>query len=117
MSKNREQFIQQSDNPLLTRRVLNQMCVPWKNLKAYPLDYRDASSGSSPGFVYYTDTIQFAKQNIFEILKILHQFNNETGSQLPPSNITEDETQYYNWLSWFALENTVQNLIEYLAGD
>lgn len=81
-----------------------------ENVFLYPYDYRDASAGVS-GFIYYAETIKFAQDNIFEILKLLNSYELELGTIKKP---TEDEDLYYNWLAWFALESMINDLLNFL---
>lgn len=102
-------FISESRYPELTSAVLEQLNTDWDELSEYCEDYRDASAGIG-GFTYYNETVQFAKDNIFSILKVLNEFESECGLLEKPN---DDETQYYNWLAWFALESVIQELIDY----
>jgi len=109
MTKN--EFIAKCRYPDLAKAVLNQMGATWKEIIKYPYDYQDASGGIS-GFIYYNETTKFAKQHLLKIINALNDFETECG--LLPNKPTEDETQYLNWLSWFALENTIAELISYI---
>ena len=46
------------------------------------------------------------------ITNALNEFENECG--LLENKPTGDETQYYNWLSWFAWENVMSEVINYI---
>ena len=72
-----------------------------------------ASSGSIPGMIYYSDTVPFAKKNHLLILQALDNFENECG-KLENKPSPTDETQYFNWLAWFAWENTISEVLNYL---
>lgn len=102
-------FLNECTNSKLAERVLNQIDDD-DSVFAYPNDYRDASAGVS-GFIYYSDTVKFAKENLVLITNALNEFESECGVLNKPQ---EDETQFYNWMAWFALENTISNLIHYL---
>ena len=95
----------------LFRAVVRQF-GDWKLMFEYPEDYRDAGAGVS-GFIYYTDTLAFFKRQSYNILTTLSRFNAECGCQLEKDVCWEAETTFQNWLSWFALENTVQKVIDY----
>lgn len=110
MKLSKAKFIKESRYPDLTKAVLNQCGVDWKDLCAYPNDYRDASAGVS-GFIYYTETVAFAKRHLVKIINALNEFGNDRGLLNKP---TDDETQYFNWLSWFALESVVSDIIHRL---
>ena len=79
----------------------------WDSIYEYPMDYRDASAGVS-GFIYYTDTEKFFKDNCIEILEVLAEFEDEIGEPLE-----KDTDNLANWYSWFALEHTIQKIIDY----
>ena len=108
MKLSKKKFIESSRNPELTKAVLNQCGVDWADLTAYPLDYRDASTGVS-GFIYYSETVEFAKQHLVLIMNALNEFENEIG--VPMKKPTDDETQFYNWMAWFALETVIDELM------
>lgn len=108
MKLSKSKFISESRYPELTKKVLNQIGVEWSQLKEYPYDYRDAGAGVS-GFIYYSETVPFAKHNLVLIMNALNEFENEIGE--PIKKPTDDETQFYNWLSWFALETVIDDLI------
>jgi len=63
--------------------------------------------------IYYTGMVKFAKRNHLEILQALEDFENGCG-KLGNKPSTEDTTQYYNRLAWFAWENMAGELIHYL---
>lgn len=109
--KTKKEFLERfASNPTLAKKVLNQIGESWNNIIRYPEDYRDASVGVS-GFIYYKDTVAFAKRNLALITKALHEFEQEIGT--PLKKPTDDETEYLNWLAWFALENTIDDVIQY----
>lgn len=112
MKTKKEFLTNYSSNPELAKKVLKAGGLTWEEIKEYPNDYYDASSGSVPGMIYYHDTVKFAKRNIISILNALNQFENEFG--LLENKPTDDETQYYNWLAWFAWENTMIEVLHYL---
>ena len=104
MKLTKKNFLKECGNPELANKVLNQMGADWKELIKYPEDYRDAGNGVS-GFIYYSETEPFAKRNIELILKVLAEFEEDCGTlNKPKENIL-------NWYSWFALENTIQDVI------
>lgn len=79
----------------------------WDSLFTYPEDCRDASAGVS-GFIYYVDTEKFAKRQIVNILHVLNDFEEEIGEPL-----IKDNDNLLNWYAWFALEHTVQLIMDY----
>ena len=111
--KTKKDFIDNySSNPELARLALNAGGVDWAQIKECPQDYYAADTGSVTGMIYYSDTVKFAKKNHLLILQALDNFERECGKLDKPS--TEDETQYFNWLAWFAWENTMSEVISYL---
>ncbi|WP_166386796.1 hypothetical protein [Polaribacter sp. 11A2H] len=103
-----------SSFPVFHKKLLKQGEVEWSLLKEYPQDYYAANSGSVPGMIYYTDTVAFAKKYHLSILQILEEFENECG-QLEGRPTPTDETQYFNWLSWFAWESMMSEVISFLG--
>ena len=99
-------------NKELAKAALKQGGVSWEELKENSSDFYDASTGAVTGMVYYTDTVKFAKKHHLLILQALSEFEEECGTLKKPQPI--DETNYYNWLAWFAWENTMGDLINYL---
>lgn len=108
MSMTREQYLSESRMPELARLVLDQMGMDWEEIIERPEDFRDAGAGVS-GFIYYSDTVPFAKDNLVLIMNALNEFESETGC--PLKKPTDDETQFYNWMAWFALESVVDEIM------
>lgn len=102
--------------PELARKALNAGGVAWSDILAGRWDYYDAGSGSVPGMVYYEDTVKFARKNHLLILEALDRFEDECG-RLSSRPSTTDKTQYFNWLAWFAWENTMSEVLSYLESD
>jgi len=73
----KEQYLNYTTYRELSIKVMEQIGDD-DHLFTYPEDYRDASGGVS-GFIYYTDTVKFAKDNIFLIQKALNDFESECG--------------------------------------
>lgn len=114
MKKTKKDFLENySSNPELHKKVLKQGNVSWNDLKEYPNDYYAANTGSVYGMIYYKDTVKFAKKNHLAILQELDEFEGDCG-RLENKPKPTDETQYFNWLSWFAWENMMSQLISYL---
>ena len=107
--KTKKEFIENCQHPELANKVLNKMGASWNEIIEHPYDYRNAGDGVS-GFIYYSETVPFAKSNLVLIQNVLNEFELECGVLKKP---TDDETQYYNWMAWFALENTIQEIIYY----
>jgi len=112
MKKTLKAFFENCEHPELYKKAWKQGGVDWKTYKENPGDYYAANTGAVTGMVYHKDTVPFARKNHFLILQALQRFNEETGSALMPP--TKSETQYYNWLSWFAWESMAGDLQNYL---
>lgn len=95
---------EQTSQPVLFSKVWGKGQVEEIDFLERPQDYRDPSSGSVTGLIYYDDTVSFAKDNLFDILKMVDEFNIQGfGIELP--NISEvGETGYYNHLAWLTWE-------------
>lgn len=100
-----------SSNPELAEKTLKAGGLSWSEIKEMMWDCYDAGSGSVPGMIYYSDTVSFAKNNLVLIINSLNEFEKECGLIDKP---TDDETSYYNWLAWFAWENTLSEVLSYL---
>jgi hypothetical protein len=115
MSKlNKKTFLKSySSAPKFHKELLKQGKVEWSLLKENPEDYYAANSGSVPGMIYYADTVSFAKKHHLQILQILEDFESECG-KLDNKPGPLDEVQYYNWLSWFAWESMMSEILSFL---
>jgi hypothetical protein len=115
MSKlSKKQFLENySSFPSFHKELLKQGDVQWALIKEYPQDYYTANSGSVPGMIYYKDTVAFAKKYHLSILQILDEFESGCG-KLKNKPSPQDETNYFNWLSWFAWENMMSEIISFL---
>lgn len=111
--KTKSDFLNEyASHPELARKTLNAGGLSWLDIKDMMWDAYDASSGSVPGMIYYADTVKFAKQNHLLILQALDQFEDECGKLNKPNPTSE--TRYFNWLAWFAWENTMSEVLNYL---
>tara|TARA_R110002050_G_scaffold290419_1_gene444118 strand:- start:5201 stop:5551 length:351 start_codon:yes stop_codon:yes gene_type:complete len=114
MCKLKKRFLEKySSFPELHRVLLKQSAVDWSELVKHPQDYYAADSGSVPGMIYYTDTVAFAKKHHLSILQILEEFESDCG-KLENKPSPTDEVQYFNWLSWFAWESMMSEVISFL---
>ena len=102
-----------SSHPNFHKEILKQGDVDWSLIKKYPQDYYSANSGSVSGMIYYVDTVAFAKKHHLPILQMLEEFENGCG-RLENKPSPTDETNYCNWLSWFAWENMMSEIISFL---
>ncbi len=102
-----------TNNKNLAKKVLKQINLSWSELIERPGDFRNADSGVS-GFIYYTETVKFAKNNMVLIQNAINDLEKDTGHIDKP---TKDETQYYNWLAWFALETVVHEIMQFVEDN
>lgn len=110
--KTLQDFFTQCSNPYFFKKVWKQSGLRYSDVKRYPNDFRDPSSGAVPGFIYYSDTEAFAKNNMVWILQLIADFDNETGSN---TLVRAYETgSPLNYLSWFAYESFIIELIDFL---
>ena len=117
MSTTKKEFLSEyASQPELAEKVLAQGGVAWSEIKERGWDVYDAGSGAVPGLIYYKDTVRFAKKNILLILKAKAVFESECGilSNMPDPT---DEDIFYNWLAWFAWENTLSEVLSFLGKD
>ena len=105
-------FFDQCSNPDLFKKVWRQSGLRFSDVKRYPNDFRDPSSGSVPGFIYYSDTEKFTKNNMAWILQIVADFDNETGSNTLAR--AYERSNPLNFLAWFAYESFIIELIDFL---
>jgi hypothetical protein len=115
MSKlSKKQFLENhSSFPNFHKKVLEQGDVEWSLLIEHPQDYYAANSGSVPGMIYYKDTVAFAKKHHLSILQILDKFECDCG-KLTNKLSTIDKVHYFNWLSWFAWESMMGEVISFV---
>ncbi len=112
-TKTKKDFLENySNNPELAKKVLKQGGLSWSEIKEMGWDAYTANTGAVPGMICYNDTAPFARRNILLILSALHSFEDETGTIEKPS--PSDEQAYLNWLTWFAWENTMSEVLDYL---
>ena len=138
--KSKREFLKVVSSVKLANAVINQIGLPFKELLHYANDYRDASSGVS-GFIYYVDTHKFAVKNRKEIIKLLEETAEQMGE-----NVTEmvkhfgafkgamdnddlkdlymflgggkvEQGAITNIMAWFALEEVINELINYKEND
>ena len=62
--------------------------------------------------IYYSDTEPFAKKNLALIMEVLTVFESKCG--VLEGKTYDDGTLNYNWLAWFAWENTMSEVIGFL---
>ena len=115
MSKlNKKDFLENySTFPNFHEKMLEQSGLEWKQLIEHPQDYYAADSGSVPGFIFYNDTVAFGNKYHLSILQILDEFESCCG-KLEKKPSPTDETQYFNWLSWFAWESMMSEVISFV---
>ena len=110
-SKTLKSFFSNCSNPELFKKVWKQGGLIFDEIKECPNDFWTATTGSVPGMIYYADTCKFAKKNVWEILEQVQNFEEEIGQ---PLKKPIDVQQLQNWLTWFAWENMMSELISYL---
>lgn len=107
--KTMENFLEFNESKReLFEKTIEQGGVDWSDLIERPNDYYDASNGSVPGMIYYSDTEQFAKDNIREILTVYAEWCAEVGV------LEIDKYNPLNWLAWFAWESMMSELMNWL---
>lgn len=110
----KKHFLQNfSSSPKFHKKLLKQGNVAWSLIKDNPYDYYTANSGSVNGIIYYQDTVSFARKHHLQILQVLEDFENEYGKLKNRPNPIDD-TQYFNWLTWFAWENMMSEIVSFL---
>lgn len=110
--KTLQDFFEQCSNPVLFKKVWTQSGLRFSDVKRYPNDFRNPADGCAPGFIYYSDTEKFAKNNMVRILQIIAEFDKETGSN---TLVRAYETgSPLNFLAWFAYESFIIELIDFL---
>ena len=105
-------FLTQCSNPELFRKVWNASGLTFAEFKQYPNDFRDPSSGSVTGMIYYSDTEKFAKKNLNEILDLIADFDEETGGNTLKR--ATDSGNKLNFFAWFTYESMIIEMIDYL---
>ena len=105
-------FFDQCSHPYFFKKVWNQSGLRFSDVKRYPNDFRDPSSGSVPGFIYYCDTEKFTKNNRDLIYQLVAEFDKETGSNTPLRAYASGNP--LNFLAWFAYESFIIELIDFL---
>lgn len=111
-TKTLQDFFTQCSRPYFFKKVWTKSGLRYSDVKRYPNDFRDPSSGSVPGFLYYSDTENFAKNNMVWILQIIAEFDKETGTN---TLVRAHETgSPLNYLAWFAYESFIIELIDFL---
>jgi len=115
--KTKKDFLNNCNNPELAKKTLNAGGLSWEQIKEMGWDAYTANTGAVPGMIYYTDTVKFAKKNHLLILQALDQFKDETGAKLDNKPNPTNKQLYFNWLAWFAWENTMSEVLNYLEID
>lgn len=105
-------FLNSSSNPELFRKTWNASGNRFSEFKEFPNDYRDPSSGSVSGMIYYHDTEKFAKKNLDAILDLIAEWEDETGDNVLVR--AKESGNKLNFLAWFAYESMIIEFIDYL---
>lgn len=107
-------FFNQCSNPLLFRKVWNASGLTFAEFKENPNDYRDPSSGSVNGMIYYSDTEKFAKNNLEDIIELIAYFQEESDDNILQRAI--DSGNKLNFFAWFTYESMIIEFIDYVEG-
>lgn len=110
--KTLQDFFTQCSRPYFFKKVWKQSGLRFSDVKRYPHDFRDPSSGSVPGFIYYHDTEKFAKNNMDWILQMFAELDIESGSNTLAR--AHETGTLLNFMSWFAYESFMIELIDFL---
>ena len=80
------------------------------NIEGYIKDILNhgCQSGVVSGLIYYADTKAFYIKHLEDIEEMQSDYEEETGEKLEP------KAPFYNWLAWFAFEETVRDLADKL---
>ena len=114
-TKTLQNFFEQCSNPALFKKVWKQSGLRFSDVKRYPHDFRDPSSGSVPGFIYYQDTERFAKNNMISILELIAEYDKSIGdSTIARAN---ESGNLLNFLAWFAYESFIYELANFLEDE
>lgn len=105
-------FFNQCSNPEFFRKVWNASKLNFSEFKKYPNDYRDPSSGSVSGMIYYADTEKFAKKHLETILEMVAEWDDATGDNV--LSRANETGSVLNFLCWFAYESMIIEFIDYL---
>lgn len=127
-----KQFIEHSHiDSTLIRAVIRQ-AGGWESFQEMAQDVVDhGAAGGFNGFIYYTDTTEFAVRNQKAIMDLLKELANEFGQsvyaliggfrciQLSQDDVIEalhgrssDRTAVLNGLAWFALEEVCRSYVD-----
>lgn len=110
--KTLQNFFDQCSQPYFFKKVWTQSGLRFSDVKRYPHDFRNPADGSVPGFIYYSDIENFAKNNMVWILQLVAEYDKETGSN---TLVRAHETgSHLNFLAWFAYESFIIELINFL---
>ena len=119
----------------LVRAVVRQI-GGWESFTEKAQDvYRHGASGGFSGFIYYADTVPFAKKNRKEIVDLAKNIADDVGegvfkliagfrclsgdysegeiAEAIYSSKSENDTQVLNALAWFALEEVCRSYVDY----
>ena len=116
----------------LINAVKRQLGEDWKEDLENVLRCSSGAAGGFRGFIYYSETTQFAKKNRKEIVKLLEEQAEDFGYSGPIEMVrsfnclkgfdaterevarslygrpTEEDTQILNALAWYALEEVAR---------
>lgn len=119
----------------LVRAVVRQI-GGWESFTEKVQDvYRHGADGGFSGFIYYCDTVPFAKKNRKEIVELAKNIADDLGegvfkmiagfrclssdysegeiAEAIYNSKSENHTQVLNALAWFALEEVCRSYVDY----
>lgn len=130
------QFCNEFSHAALASAVIRQ-CGGWDSFKEMASDVSNhGADGGFHGFIYYTETVKFAKANQQSIMEMARDMANDFGTPgaislvagfncLRDMKLTGDDvasvlcgfdkenaTQVYNALAWFALEEVSRRYVD-----
>jgi len=122
----------------LKRAVMRQFGDSESFYESVPDITNYGASGGVSGFIYYTDTVAFTKRNKAKIMQCLEELSSDCGESiismlsqrkclkgLTQREIMEglynpksdDKTQVYNALAWYALEDVAHLVYDMGCND
>jgi hypothetical protein len=127
-------FVQSAAIPAKLARAVIRQIGGWESFTESAEDVAQyGASGGFSGFIYYSETVAFAKKHRAEIAALVEQWADELGEDaiafvkywkcMEDSTTSEiaaglygrgDDTQVLNGLAWFALEETCRAYVNAL---
>lgn len=110
-----EQYAKYSE---LSNALLNKLLklgITWSDIIENPNKVLD--DVNRPGFVYYKYTVPFGKKWENQILRLIKDYEKDIGAKvnIPEHIVGYTDEKYYNWLTLFALEYVINEIVDYLV--